>query len=249
MQRTGIVNAWVAFVGLLLGSAAAGDMDNIPVELTRRRIQAPEERLDSVKAFIVVRSVQPKLDDGLRFSVLISNEGAEPVELHDPTELVDLLLVDEQRGICALPPVPPLFQVMTGDPAGTRAGLDARRPYVIEREARDEEGVKTIRDVKDGLVSLQPGETFRMDARIEKIVAEAREYRRARRQWGQEVTPSSPHYKGKDVPRPVPTIIPIVPGKYETEIDVHVLSRSGGSHVFRSERIPVQLGPPRDPEE
>ncbi len=217
-------------------------------ELNKERLSA-EDPLSGIEAFVELDHVQPDLSEGIVFLVDIVNDGHEGVDLMDPSELVNIYLRNDEGWICNRGPVSLSFLIKTGDREGTRRWLDARRAFVIEKDGVDRRIFKTVHDIEDATIRLEAGETLRLLLRIEKIVANAREYRLKRNQYTREHNPRSPDFKEPDLrmARPEATIIPIRPGTYKLSVGVSLIRK--GSTIGKSldsDKVTVRLGPPSD---
>ena len=217
-------------------------------ELSKERLSA-DDPLTRIKAFVELDRVQPDISGGIVLVVDIVNDGHEGVDLVDPSELVNIHLRNDEGWACNLRRVSPLFLIRTGDPEGTRRWLDARRAFVIEKDGVNRRIFKTVDDIEDGTIRLEAGETLRLLLRIEKIVANAREYRLKRNQSIREHNPRSPDFKEPELrtPRPEATIIPIRPATYKLSVNV-LLIRKGSTigKSLRSDKVTVRLGPHSD---
>ena len=155
----------------------------------------PGDPLNEVKVFIELDTVQPDVGEGIVFFVDIVNEGPGPIDLLDPTQLFSAgkkcvhptgrVVVGlrrgtdpDQQGIYVNVPTP-RGNRQTGDPEGFKARWEARRSFRVTEAPREERqsGEKSIGDVKNGEIRLEPGEHFQYYVEITKIMGDPERYR------------------------------------------------------------------------
>ena len=233
---------WVILMAYSLSAVAKGEDTVVSVELKepRKRERSPDDPINQVRAFVELDTVQRDVSQGIVFIVDIYNDGDERVKLADPTERVSIRLVDDEGYLCNRRSVRKMSIIRTGDPEGTRARLDLRRSYVIEKDRPrvSTPGIKTVHDITDGEIELSPGEQLRMVLRIAKVIANPREHRGNVKRHFKENPGSRP---------PDPEIGPIAGGTYQLEVLVSLLRK--GSTIGKSldsDKVTVRLGPPSD---
>lgn len=217
-------------------------------ELSKERLSA-DDPLTRIRAFVELDRVQPDISGGIALLVDIVNDGDEGVDLVDPTELISTHLLNDKGWVCSRRRVSPSFLIKTGDPEGSRRRRAARRAFVIEKDGVDRRIFKTFHDIEDATIRLEAGETLRLLLRIEKIVANAREYRLNKRRWSREQNPRSPDFKEPHLRMAPPeaTIVAIPEGTYKLQVGVSFIRRGSTiGKLLRSDKVTVRLGPPSD---
>lgn len=173
--------------------------------------------------------------NGLRFVIEIKNDSETPMKIYDPSDVLSFELTDDSGHPVALPPVPSLALINTGDPDGTRARLDRDRPYSIDRlpERALPPGVKAVDDRdEDGYVSLGPGERLRISVRITRVVANPKEYSRERAEFVRNNPQTAP---------PPPQAVAIPAGSYTLRVYLPLAENDRTSVSLRSESIRIEL--------
>jgi hypothetical protein len=201
-------------------------------------------------AFLEVDPLQPDVGRGLHFALVISNEGQTRVDLIDRTRhfddvfefLMNIRLTNEEGTSVELPQPPSIVQVCTKDSAEFRARWSSRRQVerIDEADKARGESVKTPADADDGVVTLAPGEQYRLAYRIKHILAEPKKHD-ARK---------SAIFRGEVRPEPGemerPPLSVIRPGRYGISVYAQVPGRVGEKEFRRyfepQEPLAVQLG-------
>lgn len=233
-------SALVLIIAWPFSAAVAGDGTLVRLELEQSGPASSaiptDNPLSDVTVSIEVDTVQPNVAEGLVFIVDIFNGSDEAIELADPTELITPKLINDDGRRCQLGEVPSMSLIRSGDPEGTRAQMDARRAYVIDRPEPGTypTGTKTVHDIgrrgHGWQVSLGSGERLWLPLRIKQVQAQG------------SIRPA----------RARPERFAIPAGTYEFGI-VIALSRgetgrgSATNRLLQSETVAVLLGEPTWP--
>lgn len=218
----------------------------------------------SVRTFVELESIQPNVDQGIMFDIIVSNEGSEAIELLDTTYYFGVELMNSEGLHVELPRTPTLSQVATSDPDGFRARWEPRKPVkvVVPDAAAGGSGVKTVRDFHGGEFTLQPGEQPRVPPRhhtesrgeltlepgeqlrvtfqISKVLAKPREFFEALKKRMNEPRDSVAPWPTKD-----PEVAPIPKGGYQLSVRFMLAAPPPGGpiHSMREcKPVTVQLG-------
>jgi len=203
-----------------------------------------------VHVFVEVNPVQPRVAGGLFFVIDVGNEGSEPVELVDITKRhIALYLWNADDVRMDLPDRERTTKSNPGgwarrheQPEHVKAEIEQRRPFAVMKPdflRADDPKVKSIESIKDGKIRLEPGEHFRVQVLVTKVLNEPEK-------WKAEIEKRSanPHtpFPGLDPPE----MARIGAGTYtlRTSVGLGVEGRIPWS--ASSERFTVRLGPPAD---
>lgn len=235
---------------MVVGSATPAGMMRVDLKDTTGEPRPDRKIAPAISVFAELEPLQRDVRRGVEFALVFVNDSDDPVEfsdlmvkLDDTSEnFVRIRLVNEEGVEVNLPDTPSIGKVNTRDPEGFRALWGPRRPlHRVPPDAHQRaRGVKTPVDAVDGLVTLDPGEQYRVGYRVTHVVAEAKKYR----QRLLDVT--------KGVPRPAPgemdrpDMMPIRAGRYTLSMLVSVSDPIVENPWFRSfeteKGIDIQLG-------
>ena len=230
------------------------------------------DRLPSVSAAVEVKTWDPDVRKGIELLVDITNDGAEPVDLYDPTEHIFISLRNralDPSGHSVSLPAHPLrgssIDIKDAEmQARTIAEIKAKRPFQIVRDeprrrARNIKGVDDVEGEENGVVRLEPGEHFQARLRFTQIMAEPQKY------WAEREKPRPTIPKEYTSPHPPDVIpphlskaVPIPEGAYQLSvfISLNTPAIAAEERGMSSERtttddppIKVLLGPKPEPGE
>jgi hypothetical protein len=195
-----------------------------------------------IKAFIELQTVQPNVGQGIEFLVEIENASSQVLEVDEPIRFMDVQLrnsedvqvdiPDPRRGMAPSRRNEP-------EPEHLKAYRAERRPFhpAEPQWTQRPPDVKSVGDLKDGKVTLEPGEKFQATVKITKILANPERW------WAEVEKRSGKPASGLPGPDP-PAITPIPAGVYTVEVGLPLLVNGKLVPSKSHDKVTVRLGRP-----
>lgn len=244
-ERTNIMGTlrqliWMLVLGFSAGLFAEEANSVLRMELTdgMKPESHPAGYWNPVRAFIELQTVQPNVGQGLEFLVEIDNTTSQALELDEPIRFMDVQLWNSAGVRVDIPdPDRGVKPGHTRQPEHLKAYWEERRPFhPLEPEwAQRPPYVKSVGDLKDGKVTLDPGEKFQATVKITNILA------KPERWWAEVEKRSGKPPSGLPGPDP-PAIAPILPDTYTTQVFLPLAVDGKLVHSKSHDKVTVRLG-------